>query len=45
LHRDLGISLALATSTDERELNVIVGCYRLGRFCLGLGEQMRSRTQ
>ena len=45
LHRDLGISLTLATRTDQCELNMVVGCYWLAWFRLGLGQQMRSRTQ
>jgi hypothetical protein len=39
--RNLGISLALATGADQRDLNMIVGRYRLGRFGLSLGQQMR----
>ena len=39
----LGISLALATGADQRDLDVIVGRDRLGRFRLGLSQQMGSR--
>jgi hypothetical protein len=38
LQRDLGISLALATRTDQGELNMVVGCYWLGWFRLGFGQ-------
>ena len=42
LHRNLGISLALTTGADQRDLNMIVGRYRLGRFGLSFGQQMGS---
>ena len=34
LHCNLGVSLALATGADQRDLNMIVGCDRWGRFGL-----------
>ena len=45
LHRDLGVSLALAAGADQRDLDVVVGGDGFGRFGLGFPQHVGSRSE